>query len=139
MIPSGPKDTYISGSHTRSAFSKLRLDLESCGSLRSSLSHPALRKHLPECCNLCILTSIVITNPSEFSVMALLPHAWSPIAPTVFGVLSSSNCVTDVLIFHRSPSSFPTSLVWSGHLLVHLEGPVPTSRSKMMLSPRHQR
>jgi hypothetical protein len=64
------------------------LDLEPFGSRTLIIVANSLTKTLPECCNFRIY-SLVLSLPirMKFSVMTLLPYAWSPIAPTVVCLL----------------------------------------------------
>ena len=125
MVPSGPKDTHISGCHARRAFSSYSsLDLEPFGS-RTLIVANSLTKTHPECCNFRIC-SLVSSLPirMKFHLMAFLPHARSPIAPTVFRLLchTPTQSLTSWCSMDRR-LGFPTSRSGLVRSLVHLEGP----------------
>ena len=123
--PKWPQGHILSGSHARRAFSSYSsLDLEPFGS-RTLIVANSLTKTHPECCNfrICSLVSSLPVR-MKFHLMAFLPHARSPIAPTVFRLLchTPTQSLTSWCSMDRR-LGFPTSRSGLVRSLVHLEGP----------------
>ena len=104
-IPIDPKDTFLGVMMSFSSYSSL--DLETFRS-RTLIAANSLTRTLWGSCNFRIYL-LVSSLPVriEISVMALLPHAWSPIAPIVFSLLCDPPT-------QSLTSWFPTWLIKSG-------------------------